>query len=212
MFGGLLGWYTIYTFFGGFCPLTEFCRVQNSLCIKVFRSPILAALLHITQAMGNCQTLRLATRNGIMELSLVLFSTEGATYIPNVAIMLGIGPHSSLRSVAEFGGPQQILTIFASWLRYCSNVAHRRPSKLCTMFAHLLGWYAIYTFLGLLPPDRILPHAKFTVRPSLVFSYIGSVTGRHSSSRPQPNFVAWYKEGAMYIRLGGYHVGHRSTF
>ena len=36
-------------------------------------------------------------------------------------------------------------------------------------------------FLGLLPPDRILPCAIFTLRPSLVFSYIGSVTAEHSS-------------------------------
>ena len=33
--------------FVGFCPLTEFCQVQNSICVRVFlRSPILAALLH----------------------------------------------------------------------------------------------------------------------------------------------------------------------
>ena len=31
MFGRLLGWYTIYTFLGGSCPLTKFCRLQNSL-------------------------------------------------------------------------------------------------------------------------------------------------------------------------------------
>ena len=42
-----------YTYiFGGFCPLTEFCQVQNSLCVQVLRSPILAALLHGTRAAG----------------------------------------------------------------------------------------------------------------------------------------------------------------
>jgi len=30
--------------------------------------------------------------------------------------------------------------------------------------------------LGLLPPNRMLPGAKFTSHPSLVFSYIGSIT------------------------------------
>jgi len=40
-------------------------------------------------------------------------------------------------------------------------------------------------FRGLLPPNRILPRAKFTLRPSLAF-YIGSVTARHSSSGRQP--------------------------
>ena len=49
-------------------------------------------------------------------------------------------------------------------------------------------------FRGLLPPDGILPGAKFTLRPSLAFFYIGSVTARHSSSGRLPNFAAWYKE------------------
>ena len=48
--------------------------------------------------------------------------------------------------------------------------------------------------LGALVPIGILPGAKFTLRPSLAFSYNGSVTSWHSSSGRQPNFVAWYKE------------------
>jgi len=78
----------------------------------------------------------------------------------------------------------------------------------------------IYIPGGSYPPDRILPGAKFTLRPSLAFSYIASVTARHSSSGRQPKFTAWYKEwnyrtfveGATYIRQGGHHVGHRPTF
>jgi len=74
-------------------------------------------------------------------------------------------------------------------------------------------------FPELLPPDGILPGSKFTLRPSLAFSYIGSVTARHSSSGRQRNFAASYKEwnygtfaeGATYIRLGGHHVGYRPT-
>jgi len=73
----------------------------------------------------------------------------------------------------------------------------------------------VYTFSGALAPDGILPGANFTLRPTLAFSYIASVTARHSSSGRQPNFVAWYKEwnygtfaeGATYIRLGGHDVG-----
>jgi len=71
-----------------------------------------------------------------------------------------------------------------------------------------------------LTPDGISARAKFTSRPSLAFSYTGSVTARHSSSGHQPNFAALYKEwnygtsteGATYIRRGGHHVGHRPTF
>jgi len=72
-------------------------------------------------------------------------------------------------------------------------------------------------FRGLLPPDGILFRAIFTVRPSLAFSCIGSVTARHSSSRLSQT-VAWYKEwnttfaeGATYIRPGSHQVGHRPT-
>jgi len=49
---------------------------------------------------------------------------------------------------AEIGllvwGTQQISTGFASWLRYCSDVTQRKPTKLCTMFGRLLGWYTIH--------------------------------------------------------------------
>ena len=77
----------------------------------------------------------------------------------------------------------------------------------------------MYTFL-LFPLNGILPGAKFTLRPSLAFSYICSVTTRHSSSGRQPNFGAWYKEwnygtsaeGTIYIQLGGHHVGYSPTF
>jgi len=66
----------------------------------------------------------------------------------------------------------------------------------------------------------LLSGVKFTLRPSLAFSYTGSITERHSSSGRQLNFAAWYKEwncqtfafGASYIRQGGHHVGHRTTF
>jgi len=75
-------------------------------------------------------------------------------------------------------------------------------------------------FSRLWPPDGILPGAKFTLRPSLAFSYTGSVAARHSSSGRESNFAAWYKEwncgtfveGATYIRQGSHHVWHRPTF
>jgi len=70
---------TLYIHFRGLLPLTEFCRVQNSLCIQVLRSPIslLAALLHGTRAVGVNQTLRRGTRNGITELSLLVIFKIG---------------------------------------------------------------------------------------------------------------------------------------
>jgi len=74
--------------FGGSCSLTEFCPVQNSLC--VLHSPILAALQHGTGAVGVSQTLWHGTRNGGTELSQRALPMFGWA-----AITLGIGPHSS---------------------------------------------------------------------------------------------------------------------
>jgi len=73
--------------------------------------------------------------------------------------------------VYHFGTLQQISTRFASCLHYCSDVGHRRPTKLCTMFGRLLGWYTIYTFSRALVPDGILPGAKFTTSKSCVLLY-----------------------------------------
>jgi len=54
----------------------------------------------------------------------------------------------------------------------------------------------VYMFGGeALAPNGILQGAKFTLRPSLAFSYIGSVSARHSNSGRQVNFAAWEKEG-----------------
>jgi len=61
------GVYTCMYIFGGACPVTEFCQVQNSLCVQVLGSPVLAALLHGTRVVGVSQTLRRWA--------------EGATYI-----------------------------------------------------------------------------------------------------------------------------------
>ena len=58
--------------------------------------------------------------------------------------------HSWLISVYQFGVPQQISTGFTYWLRYCSDIAHRRPTSV--MFGRLLGCYIIYTFSGALAP------------------------------------------------------------
>jgi len=50
--------------------------------------------------------------------------------------------------------------------------------------------------LGVLAPNGILPATKFTLHPSLAFSYIASIiTAWHSISGRQPNFVARYKNG-----------------
>ena len=93
-----------------------------------------------------------------------------------------------MRSVREFGAPQQISTGFASCLRYCSDVAHRRATTLCTMqFGRVLGVTLYVQFRGMLPQNFARCKIHFRLRPSLAFSYIGSVTARHSNSGREPN-------------------------
>jgi len=89
--------------------------------------------------------------------------------------------------LVSLGHPmQQISTGFASRRRYCSDVAQRRSTKLCTMFGRLVAVHYIH-FWRLLSRNGILTGEKFTLRPNLAFFYIGSVTARHSSSGRQPN-------------------------
>jgi len=48
-----ISWLVHYIYiFGGSCPLTQFCQVQNSLYIHVLRCPILAALGWRSGVMG----------------------------------------------------------------------------------------------------------------------------------------------------------------
>jgi len=53
-------------------------------------------------------------------------------------------------------------------------------------------------FRGFLPRNRILPGAKFTLRPSLELSYISSITARHLSSGRQPNFAVLSRGRHLY--------------
>jgi len=129
--------------------------------------------------------------------------------------MANFGPLTAEIGLPVWGTPANF-----NLFRVLSLLLQRRRSPEANQSLHdiwpSLGWYTIYTFSGPFPPDGILPGAKFKLHPSLAFSYIGSVTARHSSSRHQPNFAACYKEwnygtfaeGATYIRLGGHHVGH----
>ena len=74
--------------FGGSCPVTELCHVQNSLCVQVLRSHILAALLHGTRAVGVNET-----APSYKEWNYGTFA-QGATYIRLGGHHVGLGPHS----------------------------------------------------------------------------------------------------------------------
>jgi len=69
--------------------------------------------------------------------------------------------------------------------RVLASLLQRRRSSDANQTLHMaVSWAAtVYVhFWGLLPSDLILPRAKFTLCPSLAFSYIGSITAWHSIS------------------------------
>jgi len=78
VFGHLLGGYTID--FWGSSPQMEFCQLQNSLCVQVLHSAILAALLHGTQALGVSRTLR----HGIKEWNYGTFARHFQQRVPPI--------------------------------------------------------------------------------------------------------------------------------
>jgi len=73
-------------------------------------------------------------------------------------------------------------------------ILHRRRSPEANQSLHGVwpspGLVHYVHIGGLLPPKGILSGAKFALRPSLAFSYIGSVNARHWSSGRQSNFAA----------------------
>jgi len=136
--------------------------------------------------------------------------------------MANFGPLTAEIGLGVWGTPANFngFRVLPSLLH--RDVAHRWPTKHCTMFgpSHGLVHY-IYIFGGSCPLTEFCPvqYSLYSVRPSLAFSRTGSVTARQSSSGRQPKFAGWYKEwnyatvaeGAIYIRPGGHHVGHRPT-
>jgi len=67
--------------------------------------------------------------------------------------MANFGPLTAEIGSGVWGTPANF-NGFESWLRYCSDVAQRRPTKLCTIFGRLLGWCTIRTFSGALASWR----------------------------------------------------------
>jgi len=134
--------------------------------------------------------------------------------------MVNFGPLTGEICWRVWGTPANFnwFRLLASLLHWRRSTGGQQKSAGC-LAVSWAGTQYIHSW-GFLSANGILPAAKFTLRPSLAFSYIGSVTARHSSSGRQPNFVASFKEwnygtfadGATYIRLGSHHVGHRPTF
>ena len=115
--------------------------------------------------------------------------------------MASLGHTCKFQRVSRFG----IVTAATSLSGGQPNFA-RCLAVSCAATLHIYFW-------GLLPPDIILPVAKFTLRPSLALSYIGTVTAWHSSSGRQPNFAALNRARHLYSagRPSGWALAHISS-
>jgi len=88
--------------------------------------------------------------------------------------MVNFGPLGAEIISLVWGTPATFNGFRRHWLRYCTDVSQRRPTKLHDVWPSPRLY--TYTFSGAFAPNVILPGAKFTLRPSLAFFYIGSVT------------------------------------
>ena len=81
--------------------------------------------------------------------------------------MVNFGPLATEISWLVWGTPANFngFHVLAS-LQYCSDVAQRKPTKLCTMLGRLLGWYTIYTFSEAVAP---LPLMEFWQVQNLLY-------------------------------------------
>ena len=89
MFGRLLGG-TLYIHFRGLLPRNGILPRAKFALVQILRSPVLAALLHGTRAVGVSESLRRRKRNGITELL-----QRAPPIFGWATITLGIGVHSS---------------------------------------------------------------------------------------------------------------------
>ena len=118
--------------------LTEFCKMQNSLCVQVLYSPILVALLHGTRAVAISQPLWCGTRNGITKLSQRVPPIFGWA-----AITLGIGPHSSLSyyNTGQLLTNDRLATVQFSTLLWPPTVMGRPLYFAAVVLQNFVGLY-----------------------------------------------------------------------
>jgi len=79
---------------GGFCPLTEFCHVQTSLCVQVLHSLVIS--LTALDQWSSGKLCGVVYRKGITE-----FSQRVSRIFGWAAITLGVVPHSSFYSAPQ---------------------------------------------------------------------------------------------------------------
>ena len=85
-----------------------------------------------------------------------LNSNISSTCPHNIA---NLGPSLAAEIGSVVWGTAANSTSFVSCFRYYSDVAQRKPTKLCTMSGRLLCWYNLYTFGRAVITLGIGPHS-----------------------------------------------------
>ena len=111
---------------------------------------------------------------------------------PHVLTICWTSAHKWQRSVGKF---QRVLCL--GFVTAPTLLNRRQPNFVRCLAVSCAGTLHVH-FPGLLPPNGILPAAKFTLRPNLALSYYGSINARHSSTGRQPNFMAFSREHQLY--------------
>ena len=94
-------------------------------------------------------------------------------------------PNNGWDRLGSLGHPSKFQSVFRlGFVAAAMSLTGGQPNFARCLAISWLVSNIIYTFWGALAPDAILPRAKFTLRPSIAFSYIGTVTARHGR---QPN-------------------------
>jgi len=148
-----------------------------------------------------------------VSLQLRHVSTIGKQLVKQQYLLQMSSQYSELRPNGSdrFGclrNPQQTSTGSASCLRYCRDVAHRGPTKLCTMFGHLLGWYTIIIHFEGSCSLREFCHLQSSLCVQVVRSPILATLLQCTWVVGVSKTLRRWTEGATYMRQGGHHVGH----
>jgi len=126
VFGHLLGWYTIFTFSGALAPQWNSARCKIHFASKSCFLLFWQCYGTVLEQWASAKLCGMVQGMELWNFCFSSFSTEGTTYIPRAAIMLGIGPHSSYYLIL-------LLSTFSwHWIAYNVLMCHQETTLSLT--------------------------------------------------------------------------------
>jgi len=121
-------------------------------------------------------------------------SCQTAISHPRPHNMANVGPLTT-----EIGLPVWGTSAHFNGFHVLASLLQRRHSPEANQTLYVSWAATLHTFLGDLAPNGILPRAKFTLCPSLVFAWIGNVTAWHSSRGHHQTLWRGTRNGIMEL-------------